>query len=362
MGLVDEAGEVRAGEALDVEALQGWLAREVPGLAGPVEVLQFPKGHSNLTYLLRVAGREVVLRRPPFGAKIKSAHDMGREFALLSGLRQVWDKVPEPLAYCEDEGVLGAPFYLMERLSGLIIRKRMPPGVEAGPEAMRALCEAMVGTLAEIHAVDWRAAGLEGLWRGQGYVRRQVEGWTDRYVRAKTDEIPEIEQVAAWLAANLPEEGAPALIHNDFKHDNLVLDPAVRGRASWRVVGVLDWEMATVGDPLMDLGTTLAYWVEATDPAPVRSFAFCPTDVPGSYTRAELVRRYEEVSGREVKDPVFYFAYGLFKLAVVAQQIYRRFKQGHSKDARFASFILGVRILGGLGARAIEKGRIDRLG
>jgi aminoglycoside phosphotransferase (APT) family kinase protein len=355
---IDAAAPVREGEALDLAALRRWLDVACPELVGDVALTQFPAGHSNLTYLLTIGDREVVLRRPPFGARIASAHDMGREYRLLSALHPVWPRVPRPLACCDDAGVLGAPFYLMERLRGVIVRKRLPAGVDASPEGVDRLCGALADTLVEVHGVDWRAAGLGPLYKGDGYVARQVSGWTRRYDAARTDDVRAIEDAARWLAANLPTDASPTLIHNDFKHDNLVLDPA----DPTRVVGLLDWEMATIGDPLMDLGTTLGYWIEATDPPHIQAFAFCPTNVPGAWSRARLVEEYARRSGREVTDPVFYFVYGLFKLAVVAQQIYRRYKLGHTQDERFARFLLGVQVLGDLATRAIDRGRVDRLG
>lgn len=364
---VDAPADVRAGEGLDVAALRGWLEREVPELAGrAVTVSQFPRGHSNLTYLLTFSPRaggggdptEVVLRRPPRGERAASAHDMGREHRLLSALHPRWPRVPRPVAFCDDASVLGAPFYLMERLRGLIVRKQLAPGMDDSPDAVGRLCGTLVDLFAEVHAVDWRAAGLGGLYKGPGYTQRQIDGWIRRWEAARTDDVPTVEAAARWLAARIPSEGESTLIHNDFKHDNVVLDPDDHGR----VVGLLDWEMATVGDPLMDLGTTLGYWVEVDDPPHVQAFAFCPTNVPGAWSRRELVERYVARSGREVADPVFYFVYGLFKLAVVAQQIYRRFKLGQTSDPRFARFIFGVQALGDLASRAIDRDRIDRLG
>jgi len=356
---IDGAAPVRDGEALDLEALRGWLDEAAPELTGDITLSQFPAGHSNLTYLLTIGDREVVLRRPPFGTKAASAHDMGREHRLLSALHPVWPRVPRPLAYCEDDAVLGAPFYLMERLRGVIVRKRVPEGLDATPTGVEQLCAGIADTLAEVHAVDWRVAGLDGMYKGAGYVERQVRGWTRRYEAARTDDVKTVEQAARWLVEHLPGEDSDAtLIHNDLKHDNLVLDPADPAR----VVGLLDWEMATIGDPLMDLGTTLGYWVEATDPPHIQAFAFCPTNVPGAWSRARLVDEYARRSGREIDNPVFYFVYGLFKLAVVAQQIYRRFKLGQTQDKRFARFLMGVHALGDLATRAIDRGRVDRLG
>ncbi len=353
---LDRTRAVRPGEELDAAWLQTLLAQKVPGLFGPLEVEQFPGGHSNLTYLLRMGGQEFVLRRPPFGAKaIKAGHDMGREFRILSGLLPVYPKVPRPLLFLgENESPLGVPFYVMERVRGVIIRARPPKGLELTPEFLRTLSEHFVDNLVELHAVDWRAAGLTELGKPEGYLGRQVSGWTERYAKARTDDIPEMEQVAAWLAGHLPPEQAPTLIHNDYKYDNLVLDPDHLPR----IRAVLDWEMATIGDPLSDLGMALAYWSQASDPEERRALPFGLTAMPGNLTREELVARYAEKSGRDTRDIAFHYVLSLFKVAVIAQQIYSRFKLGLTKDERFAAMILGVQVLSRTAARAIDTGSI----
>ena len=368
--VIDRAETVRRGAELDLERLRGWL--EGQGVGGDLEVLQFPRGYSNLTYLLRAGGREIVLRRPPPGVKIASAHDMGREHRILSKLYPVWPKVPRVIAFCDDESVLGAPFYVMERVEGVILRAKTPPGLELGEPTMRHLGEALVDTLVEIHGVDLGAAGLEGLGKPQGYIERQVRGWTERYQKAKTDEIPEFDEVARWLAANMPGESGATLIHNDFKYDNVVLSPAVfdGSQAERRelspgevspVVAVLDWEMATIGDPLMDLGCTLGYWIEASDPPMMQAMRFGPTNLPGSLTRMQVVERYQEKSGREVTNLPFYFTFALLKLAVVGQQLYQRFVRGLTQDPRYALLIEGVRGLSRAGVQVIATQRIDTL-
>jgi aminoglycoside phosphotransferase (APT) family kinase protein len=346
--LIDATKPVREGEELDLERLRAWLARQ--GLAADgLAVEQFPRGHSNLTYLVRAGGQELVLRRPPIGSKVKSAHDMGREVRILTRLAPLYPQAPRIVAFCDDSAVIGAPFLLMQRMSGVILRGPTLK-VALAPERVRALCESFVDTLAALHAVDWRAAGLEG--HPEGYVRRQVEGWTRRWSDSKTDEIPEVDEIAGWLAARLPPERGAALIHNDFKYDNLVLDPADPAR----IVGVLDWEMSTVGDPLMDLGTALGYWIEEGDDDALKSFAFGPTFAPGSLTRRELAARYGERTGRDVSGILFYYCFALFKTAVVAQQIYARFKAGLTRDERFASFIFGVQLLSQQAVRAAQAG------
>jgi aminoglycoside phosphotransferase (APT) family kinase protein len=345
---VTEVRPPRAGEELPAGPLTAWLDATLGGHAD-VEVLQFPGGHSNLTYLVRRGGDEYVLRRPPFGSKVKTAHDMGREHTVLSALAPVYPLAPRPIALCTDEAVLGCTFYLMERRRGVILRKEVPAGVTVDAATARRLSEALVDALAGLHAVDHVAAGLGGFGKPAGYVRRQVEGWTERYHGSRTDDLPAVLEVAAWLAEHQPADGPPALIHNDWKFDNLIFDESLS-----RVVGVLDWEMSTVGDPLMDLGTSLSYWVEAGDPPPMHQLRFGITHLPGMSTRREVVDRYVAASGRPVPDATFYYAYGLFKTAVVAQQIYYRFATGKTTDPRFAIFIHGVRALSDQARAAIR--------
>jgi aminoglycoside phosphotransferase (APT) family kinase protein len=350
----DAPGPVRAGEELDAGRLALFL-RETLGLDGAVEVRQFGSGYSNLTYLVRCGGHEMVLRRPPAGSTVKTAHDMGREYTILSRLHPVYALAPRPLAACDDPEVLGAPFYLMERVEGVILRA---PGAGAAapplpPETARGLAEALIDNLARLHALDWRAAGLAELGRPEGYAARQARGWGERWRAARTDPVPEVDEVAAWLAANVPpESGAAALVHNDYKHDNLVLDP----EDLTRIRAVLDWEMATIGDPLLDLGTTLGYWVEAGDPEELRRLAFGPTAAPGTPGRAALARRYAEASGRALPPLAFHYAFGLFKIAVIAQQIYLRYQRGLTRDPRFAALPAAIRALGGQAARVVASG------
>jgi len=350
--VVDAARAVRPGEEVSAEALEQFFSAHVPELAGkPVEVQQFPGGHSNLTYLLRVGDREVVMRRPPFGTKVKSAHDMGREHRILAALSRSYSRAPKPLAYSEDLSIMGAPFYVMERVRGVILRKQIPPELGLSETGLRSLCEHLVDALADLHTLDYRALGLADLGKPEGYVQRQVEGWTKRYYGSQTDDVPVVAQVASWLEANRPAESGAALIHNDFKFDNVVLDVA----DPTRIVGILDWEMSTVGDPLMDLGTFLSYWVEAADGPIMQLFRGGPTDAPGALTRRELIERYSLRTGRDVPKAHFYYVFGLFKTAVVVQQIYYRYKQGLTKDERFSHFGAGVVALCEHAARAIER-------
>ena len=348
--LIDRATAVRQGEELELTALEAYLRAQIPGLeAAKLEVLQFPSGHSNLTYLLRIGQDELVLRRSPFGAKIKTAHDMQREYRVLSCLNPVYPKAPRPLAYCADEAVLGAPFYVMEKLQGVILRGAQLAGVELPPPVMQKLSENFVDNLVALHRLDYQSAGLGDLGHPEGYVRRQVEGWTQRYLNAKTDDIPEMLRAAAWLAENMPPENPPALIHNDYKYDNLVLDSTDLGQ----IIGVLDWEMATIGDPLMDLGTALGYWVDPNDPPELRMLSFGPTMLPGSLTRSQIAERYAAQSGWNLANLRFYYVYALFKIAVIVQQIYARYKAGFSHDERFAQMIFAVRVLSSAAQRAM---------
>jgi len=350
-GLEDATREVRAGEELDTGKLAAYLSAQLG--PGAIHIEQFPGGHSNLTYLVRHGDAEYVLRRPPFGTKVKTAHDMGREYKVLSHLAPVYPKAPRPVLFCEDEEVIGAKFYLMERRRGVILRKELPAGMTLEPATARRLCELLVDALVELHHIDYAAAGLADLGKPVGYVERQVRGWTERYTGSQTDDIPTVTQVSAWLAAHQPPDGAPALIHNDFKFDNLLLSPELD-----RITGVLDWEMSTLGDARMDLGTSLSYWVEAGDPPPMQMMRFGLTMLPGMLTRREVVARYAERSGIDLGDAVFYYAYGLFKTAVVAQQIYYRYAKGLTHDARFAAFIHGVRALTEQAQQAIDAGTL----
>ena len=338
----------RPGEELDVARLQAWLGQ------GPVTCGQFPAGHSNLTYLISVAGKEYVLRRPPFGTRVKSAHDMGREYRVLSKLHLVYPPAPRPTVYCEDHAVIGAPFYLMERLPGIVIRKQLPASLSDSPALCRRLSFSLVDNLAVLHGLDLHAAGLADFGRPDGYVRRQIEGWSQRWKDAQTEDVPAMNQAAQWLAAQMPAESGASLIHNDYKLDNILVDPDDPSR----ITGLLDWEMATVGDPLMDLGTALSYWIEAGDPVSFQQLRFSPTTAPGFITRGEFVERYVERGGRAPANPVYYYVYGLFKLAVILQQIYFRYVNGHTTDERFAPLGEVAKGLGRQACEAIARGRI----
>ncbi|HKP64391.1 MAG TPA: phosphotransferase family protein [Polyangiales bacterium] len=349
--VIDTARPVREGEEVDARALEQFFSKHVPELAGkPVSVLQFPGGHSNLTYLLKVGERELVMRRPPFGTKVKSAHDMGREHRILSALSTTYSYAPKPLVYSEDPSVMGAPFYVMERLRGVILRKDLPPELGLDATRFRSMCEHLVDALVELHALDYRAIGLDGLGKPEGYVQRQVQGWSERYVGSQTDDVPVVDQVAKWLEQNRPADSGSCLIHNDFKFDNVLLD----ADDPMKIRGILDWEMSTIGDPLMDLGTFLGYWVQTGDDPMMQFLKGGPTDSPGGLTRAEIIDRYQARSGRSVPKPEFYYAFGLFKTAVVIQQIYYRYRKGLTKDERFSLFGHAVKALCEQAARTLE--------
>ena len=336
----DGARPVRSGEELDAAAVDAWLQPRVPGLSGVPRVTQYTGGASNWTYRLEYPGHDLILRRPPAGTKAKSAHDMGREFRVQAALAPFYP-VPEMIALCEDPAVIGVPFYVMRRVPGFILRARLPAGFSLDRRTARALSENAIDRLAALHRVDVRAAGLEGLGRGAGYCRRQIEGWSERYRKARTWNVPRFERVIAWLAAHTPDDAATALIHNDFRLDNLVLDEADPSR----IVGVLDWEMATLGDPLMDLGNTLAYWVEAGDGPVSRALRRQPTHLPGMLTRAEVRERYAERTGFSPPRWTFYEVYGVFRLAGIAQQIYYRYHRGETRNPAFRHFWLYVHVL-----------------
>lgn len=340
---------------MDVAALESYLAAALPGPQAPLVVEQFPRGFSNLTYLLRLGDRELVLRRPPFGANVKSAHDMGREFRILRALDGVYRKAPKPLLYHDAPDILGAPFYLMERVRGVILRDRPPQGVALTAATLRGICMATVDTLAELHAVDYRAAGLGDLGKPEGYVARQVSGWIQRYQQAATTNLVDMNGIAAWLARRQPPERGASLIHNDFKLDNLVL----AADDLTRVVAVLDWEMATLGDPLMDLGTTLAYWMQEGDLPVLQLIGL--SSFPGSLRRSEVVAQYAARTGRDVSDILYYYVFGLFKLAVIAQQIFYRYHHGHTQDPRFARLDTVVAACARTAVRAVEWGKIEAL-
>ena len=354
---LDKAIEIREGQSLKTDSLEAYLRNAMELPEADLEVLQFPWGYSNLTYLLKLGKQELVLRRPPKGAKIKSGHDMGREFRILSGLNPIYNKVPKPFLYCDDQTVIGTSFYIMERIQGVILRGHTPKVQLPEPDKMRKLSEAFVSTLAEVHSLDYHAAGLETLGRPHGYIRRQIEGWTKRYVNAKTDDFKPIEKMYSWLNNNIPTEQRSAFIHNDFKYDNLILSQD----GSYVIKGILDWEMATLGDPLMDLGTTLGYWIQESDPDFMKKKNMNISLNQGNLTRGELVEKYAQATNLPIDNITFYYVFGLFKIAVIIQQIFFRYKNGFTKDIRFKNLDQAVFMYGKIGLQAIQKNKIENL-
>ena len=361
----DNPTSIRPGEELDRNRLQTYLNAHADAVGLLTDIGQFPGGYSNLTYLLKTqTGKEYVLRRPPVGAKeIKGGHDMGREFRVLTLLKEAgYRKMPEPVLFCDDESVMDCPFYIMERVPGVILRAHSAPKMGISPDTMRQLSESLVDNLVALHALNLNPGhegqpGLISLGKPEGYVRRQVDGWHNRYQASQTDDIPAMSELARWLhqtrpAENMPDNPKPTLLHNDFKYDNVVLNPDNLAD----VRAVLDWEMTTVGDPLMDVGTSLSYWAEASDGPFEKSFNL--SWLPGNLTRQQFADRYTQQSGRDTSKILYYYVFGLFKNAVVIQQIYGRYKKGLTSDERFANLIAGVHVLATKAAMAVEKGNI----
>ncbi|QXH69908.1 phosphotransferase family protein [Pseudomonas asgharzadehiana] len=352
MALNDQSTQIRPGEELDASLIDPYLKAHIPGLSGTPTISQFPGGASNLTYLLEYPGQEFVLRRPPFGHKAKSAHDMGREYRILNQLKDGFPYCPKAYVHCTDKSVIGAEFYVMERVNGIILRSDLP--AELGLDATRteALCKSFIDKFVELHRVDYSACGLADLGKPEGYVARQIRGWSERYEKALTPDAPKWEAVRAWLHDKMPaDHPTSSIVHNDYRFDNVILDP----HNPMQIIGVLDWELTTLGDPLMDLGNTLAYWIEAADPAPVQLMRRQPSNAPGMLTRREFVDYYAERSGIRVDNFDFYYTYGLFRLAGIVQQIYYRFFHGQTQDKRFAQFIQMNKLLEQMSLNVIGK-------
>lgn len=334
--MLDQPAHIRQGEELNSENLIAYL--KAKGLANEITIQQFPSGYSNLTYLIQTGQEDFILRRPPFGANIKSAHDMEREYHVLSLLQKAgFTKVPEPILFCEAEDVIGAKFYLMKRVQGVILRNRVPKGMTIDAQTFHQLSRSAIDQLVQLHQLDVQKTGLHQLGKPEGYVQRQVEGWTKRYFNAQTDDIAAMNETAEWMQKNIPQSKRISFIHNDYKYDNLVLN----ADHLTEIKAILDWEMATLGDPLMDLGTSLAYWAEANDADALKPFNL--TWMPGNMTRNEMAQYYSEKSNTPIDDIVFYYAFGSFKVAVICQQIYHRYKQGHTQDPRFASLLFVIK-------------------
>ena len=339
----DQARAVREEDAFDIARVDAFLKQLIGGLVGSPTVRQFPGGASNLTYLLSYPDRELVLRRPPRGAKAKSAHDMLREARVMGALKASYPYVPSILARCDDNGVIGQDFYVMERLSGTILRRDLPAELGLDRDGVRALCRGFIDRLIELHQVDATQPGLKELGKGEGYIARQLAGWGERWRQAATEGSDPCEDVVAWLDAQQPaHDNASCVIHNDFRFDNVVL----ASDNPLAIIGVLDWELATIGDPLMDLGSSLAYWVQADDDAVFQSFRRQPTHEAGMLTRRDVVAYYGERTGMDMSGWRFYEVFGLFRLMVIIQQIYRRYALGQTTNPQFAGFGDAARYMG----------------
>jgi aminoglycoside phosphotransferase (APT) family kinase protein len=331
---------VREGEQIDAQALAAYLRGKLEGVEAELTVRQFPGGHSNLTYLLEAGGREYVLRRPPLGPVAPKAHDMAREYNVLGAVHPFFPQAPRVFLLCDDPAVIGAIFFVMERRRGLVLRREIPSAYAGDPGFGGRVSEAFVDCLAALHAVDVNRVTLG---KPAGFLERQVNGWAERWQRAQTETLPQMDQLIRWLTDRLPESPAPTLVHNDYKLDNLMLDANWAPSGQGRVEAVLDWEMATVGDPLVDLGCVMCYWPEAGDPPVRRDALSAITTLPGWYTRQQLVERYARITGRDVSGLGYYEVFGIFKIAVVLQQIYFRYHRGQTRDERFRNFDERVR-------------------
>ena len=354
---IDTPKNIRDGEEFPIENLEIFL-KENDFEINNLIFKQFPSGYSNLTYFLKSSSKEFVLRRPPFGAKsLKGGHDMLREYNVLKNLKSQFNKVPKVHLYCDNDDIIGAPFYIMDRVEGYIIRPNLQEQDSPGEEVIRNVSDSLVSTLVELHNVDINEANLNNLGKIDGYVKRQVEGWIKRYNHSKTDIITNMDFVAKWLNDNQPLEVEGSIVHNDFKYDNLVLDKNNHSK----ITAVLDWEMATIGDPFMDLGTTLGYWMDKNDLPELKLFQLSATTLEGNPTREGILEMYESKSGKTIPNPVFYYVFGLFKIAVIAQQIYFRYKKGFTKDRRFGLLNLAVMSLSIMAKQAIIKNRLSNL-
>jgi len=332
-------------ENINIDQLNTLLQQTIPSVS-PIETIsRFPGGYSNLTYRIQTAETIFVMRMAPHGAHIQSAHDMEREYNVLTKIKPFFNAIPNPVLYCTDITIAGQPFYIMHELEGIILRANNAPKLNIPPEQFTSCSRILIETLAALHAIDIHTTGLSDLGKPAGYVSRQVNGWIKRYYAAQTDVIESMDLVAKWLVNHLPKEQAPAFLHNDFKYDNVVFNESLT-----KVVGILDWEMATVGDPLMDLGAMLAYWFEA-DEEPIFKHYNC-TWLPGNLSRKEIISLYTTLTKRDLSDIDFYYAFGLFKNAVIAQQIYHRYKQGHSTDERFGALLPMIQLLGAKALKA----------
>lgn len=341
MTVIDTGGKVRLGEELDIGAVDCWLKQQLPDLLGEPIVTQYSGGASNWTYRLQYPERDLVLRRPPAGTKASNAHDMLREYRIQQGLGRAFPYAPPMVAACDDHAVIGCDFYVMERIAGIIPRANMPRDLRLSRDQIRQLCTNMLDALIGLHKVDYQGAGLSQIGKGEGYVARQVAGWDQRYENARTWNVPSFKRVRRWLQDNIPADSRICVIHNDWRFDNLVLaenDPT-------RIIAVLDWELASLGDPLMDLGCALAYWVQADDNLLMRASRRQPSHLDGMFTRQQAVEYYLKYAGIKCDNWAFYEVFGLFRLACIAQQIYYRYHYRQTRNPAFKHYWLMVNYL-----------------
>jgi aminoglycoside phosphotransferase (APT) family kinase protein len=327
---LDVAAEVRPDERFDEASLEAYLRRRLPELRGPFSVQQFRGGHANLTYLVRIGDGELVLRRPPLGPVAPKSHDMAREHRALEALAPLYPFAPRPLLLCEDLSIIGAVFFAMERRRGIVIRQEWPAELGDDRALRRRIGFAVIDGLADLHRIDVARPEIAALGKPEGFVRRQVEGWYERWQRARTRDLPVMDDLCRWLADRMPQSDAVGVVHNDWKLDNAMLSVEDPGC----LVAVFDWDMTTLGDPLVDLGTFLSYWAQAGDETP-RGTGVTVSALPGFPTREELADRYRARTGADLAALPWYETFGLFKTAVVLEQIYVRFVRGQTRDERF---------------------------
>ena len=353
---LDAPEKVRKEEAIDIKKLSNILKKKFGFSSKKPIIKQYRKGFSNLTYNIFWDNKEYILRRPPLGKVTKGGHDMKREYNILSNLSKHYDKVPKTYLYFNDKKLFEFDFYLMEKLEGIILRPNTPNELMPGKKIMKNISKKFIKTLSSLHKLDYKILGLEKFKKGNGYSSRQIIGWSERYFKSKTNKIKEMDFVINWLSKNQKSKETFSLIHNDYKYDNIVLNKNYS-----KILGILDWEMATIGNPLFDLGTTLGYWVQENDHPLLKKISLSPTTSSGNFSRAEILHYYEKYSELEVKDPVYYYVFGLFKISVIVQQIYFRYKSGYSKDKRFSNLIDVVKVCSLVAYQAIKKNKIDDL-
>tara|TARA_B100000579_G_scaffold91917_2_gene72601 strand:+ start:7523 stop:8596 length:1074 start_codon:yes stop_codon:yes gene_type:complete len=353
---LDAPEEVRKEEAIDIKKISSILNKNLGFSSKKLIVKQYRKGFSNLTYNISWNNNEFILRRPPLGKVTKGGHDMQREYEILSKLSKHYDKVPKTYLYFNDKKFLEYDFYLMEKLEGIILRPNTPNELMPDKSSMENVSKIFIKTLSSLHKLDYKKLGLENFKKGNGYSSRQIFGWSKRYLQSKTNEIKEMDFIINWLSKNQKSKEKFSLIHNDYKYDNIVLNKDYS-----KILGILDWEMATIGNPMFDLGTTLGYWIQSNDHPLLKKISLSPTTTIGNFSRMEIVNFYEKYSQIEVKDPVYYYVFGLFKISVIVQQIYFRYKSGYSKDLRFSKLIEVVRTCSIVAYQAIKKNKIDDL-